>query len=64
MSLTQNDIEIFEEIVRRKIKKSFDMYFLKNINKSQKIDITYDELEKELVRVQENLKEIPVISIK
>jgi len=40
------------------------MYFLKNINKSQKIDITYDELEKELVRVQENLKEIPVISIK
>ena len=38
--------------------------FLKNINKSQKIDITYDELEKELVRVQENLKEIPVISIK
>ncbi|MDD2577973.1 MAG: hypothetical protein PHP96_01115 [Candidatus Dojkabacteria bacterium] len=64
MSLTQNDIEIIEEIVRRKIKKSFDMYFLKNINKSQKIDITYDELEKELVRVQENLKEIPVISIK
>ncbi len=64
MSLTQNDIEIIEEIVRRKIKKSFDVYFLKNINKSQKIDITYDELEKELVRVQENLKEIPVISIK
>jgi len=64
MSLTQNDIEIIEEIVRRKIKKSFDMYFLKNINKSQKIDITYDELEKELVRVQENLKEIPVISVK
>lgn len=64
MSLTQNDIKIIEEIVRRKIKKSFDMYFLKNIDKSQKIDITYDELEKELVRIQENLKEIPIISIK
>ncbi len=63
MALSKQDIKTIEEIVRKKIEKSFDMYFLYKIGKNQKIDMTYDELERRLVEIQEYTREIPIVKV-
>ena len=39
------------------------MYFLYKIGKNQKIDMTYDELERRLVEIQEYTREIPIVKV-
>jgi hypothetical protein len=57
MSLTKEDLQIIEEIVRIKVKNNLNKYVLK---KPHVLNITYDELEAELIKVGENTPDIPV----
>ena len=60
MSLSKEDLQIIEEIVRIKVKKNLQKYVLK---KPHILNITYDELEAELVKVEENIPDIPIIKL-
>ena len=60
MSLSKEDLQIIEEIVRIKVKNNLQKYVL---NKPHILNITYDELEAELVKVEENIPDIPIIKL-
>ena len=60
MSLTKEDIQIIEEIVRVKVKNNLKRYVLK---KPHVLNITYDELERELVKIEESIPDIPIVKL-
>ena len=60
MSLTKDDIEIIEEIIRIKVKKNLKEYIL---SRPYVLKMTYDEMEKELVKIQEDFANIPIVKV-
>jgi hypothetical protein len=60
MSLTKEDLQIIEEIVRIKVKNDLNKYVLK---KPHMLNITYDELEAELVKVGAKSPEIQIVKL-
>lgn len=60
MPLTKDDLQIIEEIVRIKVKNNLEKYVLK---KPHVLNITYDELEAELVKIENNVPDIPIVKL-
>ena len=64
MALSNEDIQIIKEIVNTDIQKNIGVLSKYMLGKPYVLNITYDQLQKEIVKIKEYVPDIPIVRLK
>ncbi len=63
MALSKEDIQIIKKIVNIDIQKNMDILNKYMLGKPYILNITYDELQEEIVKIKESIPDIPIVRL-
>lgn len=63
MALSKEDIQIIKKIVNVDIQKNMDILNKYMLGKPYILNITYDELQEEIVKIKESIPDIPIVRL-
>jgi hypothetical protein len=64
MALSNEDIQIIKDIVNTDIQKNIGILSKYMLGKPYVLSITYDQLQKEIVKMKEYVPDIPIVRLK
>ena len=63
MALSKEDIQIITRIVNIHVKQNMDIFNKYMLGKPYILNITYDELQEEIVKMKESIPDIPIVKL-
>lgn len=63
MALSKEDIQIIKKIVNVDIQKNMEILNKYMLGKPYILNITYDELQEEIVKIKESIPDIPIVRL-
>jgi len=63
MALSNEDIQIIKRIVNTNVQKNMDILNKYMQGKPYILNITYDELQEEIVKIRESVPDIPIVRL-
>jgi hypothetical protein len=63
MALSKEDIQIIKRIVSTNVQKNMDILNKYMQGKPYILNITYDELQEEIVKIRESVPDIPIVRL-